>query len=61
METGLVSCTKRKRERATQPADWYIESAFFRKAREYAEANHDRWNVLSAKHYQNHLEPFWMP
>lgn len=27
-----------------------MESAFFRKAREYVESNHDRWYILSAKH-----------
>lgn len=28
-----------------------MESAFFRKAREYIEANHDSWYILSAKHH----------
>ncbi len=28
-----------------------MASAFFRKARAYAEANHDCWYVLSAKHH----------
>lgn len=51
MEIGLVSCTKSKREQALTPADLYMESAFFRKAREYVEANHDRWYVLSARHH----------
>lgn len=51
MEIGLVSCTKSKREEAAKPADLYMESTFFRKAREYAEANHDSWYILSAKHY----------
>ena len=32
-----------------------MESAFFRKAREYVEANHDAWYILSAKHHL--LEP----
>jgi hypothetical protein len=50
-EIGLVSCTKSKQDKATQPADLYTESAFFRKAREYVEANHDSWYILSAKHH----------
>ncbi|MXR51370.1 hypothetical protein GRX03_07105 [Halovenus sp. WSH3] len=59
VEIGLVSCTKSKRKQATQPADLYMESAFFRKAREYAEANHDDWYILSAKHYL--LDPYGPP
>lgn len=59
MDIGLVSCTKSKRDQAAQPADLYMESAFFRKAREYAEANHDSWYVLSAKHHL--LEPHGPP
>ena len=51
MEVGLVSCTKSKREEAAKPKDLYLESAFFRKARQYVEANHDAWYILSAKHY----------
>ncbi|WP_259519463.1 DUF6884 domain-containing protein [Halanaeroarchaeum sp. HSR-CO] len=50
-EIGLVSCTKRKQDRATKPADLYTASAFFRKAREYAEANHESWYILSARHH----------
>ncbi|MFP8955045.1 DUF6884 domain-containing protein [Natrialbaceae archaeon A-arb3/5] len=50
-EIGLVSCTKSKREQASNPADLYMESAFFKKARRYAEANHDEWYILSAKHH----------
>jgi hypothetical protein len=50
-EVGLVSCTKDKREQAAKPADLYMESAFFRKAREYVEVNHDDWYILSAKHH----------
>lgn len=62
-EIGLVSCTKSKREQATSPADLYMESAFFRKARRYAEANHDEWYILSAKHHLLHpdgppIEPY---
>ncbi|MFD1572071.1 DUF6884 domain-containing protein [Halorubrum laminariae] len=51
MEVGLVSCTKSKREEAAKPKDLYLESAFFRKARQYVEANHDAWYILSAKHH----------
>jgi hypothetical protein len=28
-----------------------MESALFRKARQYVEANHDTWYILSAKHH----------
>lgn len=63
MEIGLVSCTKSKREQTAKPADLYLESAFFRKAREYAEAHHDSWYILSAKHHLLHpdgppIEPY---
>lgn len=50
MEIGLVSCTKSKRDHAAPPKDLYDESAFFRKARQYARTNHDAWYILSAKH-----------
>ncbi len=59
MEIGLVSCTKSKREQATEPADLYMPSTFFTKAREYVEANHDRWYILSAKHHL--LDPSGSP
>lgn len=55
MEIGLVSCTKSKREQAVEPADLYMESTFFRKARQYVERKHDSWYILSAKHHL--LEP----
>jgi len=51
MEIGLVSCTKSKLDQAAEPADLYMPSTFFSKAREYVEANHDRWYILSAKHH----------
>ncbi len=51
MEIGLVSCTKSKREHPSEPAEHYMESAFFRKAREYVETHHDDWYILSAKHH----------
>jgi len=54
MEIGLVSCTKSKRDQAAKPADLYMESALFRKAREYVETNHDTWYILSAKHHLLH-------
>lgn len=62
-EIGLVSCTKSKSDQTTKPADLYMESAFFRKARAYAEANHDDWFILSAKHHLIHphgppIEPY---
>ena len=50
MRVGLVSCTKRKREEPSQPAELYMESPYFRKMREYSEENHDRWYILSAKY-----------
>ncbi|WP_436909038.1 DUF6884 domain-containing protein [Halosimplex marinum] len=50
MEVGLVSCTKSKQNTAAEPRELYMESAFFRKAREYVETNHDTWYILSAKH-----------
>ncbi|OYR59485.1 hypothetical protein DJ83_12665 [Halorubrum ezzemoulense] len=51
MEVGLVSCTKSKCEEEAKPKDLYLVSAFFRKARQYVEANHDAWYILSAKHH----------
>ncbi len=51
MEIGLVSSTKRKRAEAAKPADLYMDSAFFKKARAYAEQNHDSWYILSPKHH----------
>ncbi|MDB9253943.1 DUF6884 domain-containing protein [Halorubrum ezzemoulense] len=50
MEVGFVRCVKSKRE-AAKPKELYLESAFFRKARQYVEANHDAWYILSAKHH----------
>lgn len=59
MEIGLVSCTKSKQEEAATPAELYMASAFFRKARAYAEDHHDRWYILSAKHHL--LDPHGPP
>jgi len=50
MEIGLVSCTKAKQDSAATPRELYEPSALFRKARGYAEANHDEWYILSAKY-----------
>jgi len=63
MEIGLVSCTKSKRDQAAKPSDLYMESALFRKAREYVETHHDTWYILSAKHHLLHsdgppIEPY---
>lgn len=59
MEIGLVSCTKSKRDQATEPAGLYMESAFFRKACKYVETNHDEWYILSAKHHL--VDPYGPP
>jgi hypothetical protein len=50
MDIGLVGCTTSKREQAAEPADLYMPSTFFSNAREYVEANHDGWYILTAKH-----------
>jgi len=51
MEIGFVSCTKSKQQKASQPAELYMSSSFFQRAREYAKTNHDRWYILSAKYH----------
>ena len=58
-EIGLVSCTKKKCEESSSPAELYMESPYFRKMREFCEENHDRWYILSAKH--GLLEPYGEP
>lgn len=58
-EIGLVSCTKKKREESSSPAELYMESPYFRRMREFCEENHDRWYILSAKH--GLLEPYGEP
>lgn len=50
-EVGLISCTKSKRDSPAQPRDLYDTSTLFTKVRSYADANHDDWYVLSAKHH----------
>jgi hypothetical protein len=39
-----------KREEPSRPAELYMESPYFRKMRAYAETNHNRWYILSAKY-----------
>jgi hypothetical protein len=51
MEIGLVSCTKAKKDSGSTPRELYEPSALFRKARSYAEENHDEWYVISAKYH----------
>jgi len=51
MEIGLVSCTKTKLDSPSSPRELYEPSALFRKARSYAEQNHDEWYVISAKYH----------
>ena len=46
---ALVSCVGSKAASAAPAADLY-RSAWFRKARVFAEAGHDRWWILSALH-----------
>lgn len=48
-EIGLVSCVKSKRDEPAVPKDLYT-SPYFRKMRRFAEAEHDDWWILSAKH-----------
>ncbi len=45
----LVSCGKQKVDGPVAAADLYVSDGF-RKARAYAEANADRWFILSAEH-----------
>jgi len=51
MEIGLLSCTSKKRSIPSPPAELYMESTFFQKARAFAEKEHDDWYILSAKHH----------
>jgi hypothetical protein len=46
---GLVGCAAAKLSRPAPARDLYT-SQLFRKASAYAEANSDRWYILSAKH-----------
>jgi hypothetical protein len=45
----LVSCVSRKLTHPAPAADLY-QSAWFKKARRYAELHAERWYILSAKH-----------
>lgn len=58
-EIGLVSCTKSKKDHAAPPAELYMPSTLFEKARAYVEATHDEWYILSAKHHL--LDPYGPP
>ncbi len=49
MRVALVSCVKSKRSVPTPAGDLYT-STLFLGLRRYAEANADRWYILSAKH-----------
>jgi len=46
---ALVSCVKKKRGEASPARDLYV-SQLFQGLRRYAEANADRWYILSASH-----------
>ena len=45
----IVSCTAKKRA-SPMPAEDLYSSPLFRLSRRYAQANYDRWAILSAKH-----------
>lgn len=49
IRVGLIGCAKTKKACRSRAKDLYT-SALFRKARRYAEANYDRWLILSAKY-----------
>lgn len=49
MRIGLVSCGKEKLTSAAPARDMY-QGDLFKKARRYAEANYDKWFILSAKY-----------
>jgi hypothetical protein len=49
MRIALVSCVKSKRSTPAPAKDLYT-STLFRGLRRYAEANADRWYILSAEH-----------
>ena len=46
----LVSCVKSKVDHPAPAKDLYMRSAWFRKARAYAEHHGKKWFVLSAAH-----------
>jgi len=47
---GLIGCVKKKRSFRSPAKDLYTSDLFI-KARRYAEANYDKWFILSAKHH----------
>lgn len=49
MRVALVSCVKSKLDHPSEAKDLYT-SPLFKKLRSYAEANADRWYILSAEH-----------
>lgn len=60
MTIGLVSCVKTKLTSPAKAGDLYI-SSLFKKSREWAENNCDKWYVLSAKHGLLHPEQLVEP
>lgn len=50
-EIGLISCTKTNLDEAAPPAKFCELSVLFRKARQYAIANHDERYILFAKYH----------
>lgn len=61
---GLVSCGKKKADRACAARDLY-QGELFRRASAYAERTYDHWFILSAQHYLVHpdeiLDPYEKP
>jgi hypothetical protein len=61
-DVAFVSCVKSKVDHPAPAKDLYMPSAWFRKARAYAERNARRWYILSAAHGVLHpdvlIEPY---
>jgi hypothetical protein len=57
----LVTCTAMKQERACEAKDLYV-SPLFRKMRQYAERNSEKWYILSSKYHlvrpEEVIEPY---
>jgi hypothetical protein len=57
----LVTCAARKQERACEAKDLYI-SPLFKKMRQYAEKNAEKWFILSSKYHlvnpEEVIEPY---
>jgi len=51
IEIGLVACTKSKKDIPSVPKELYMKSDLFSKKREYCEIYHDKWYIISAKHF----------